>query len=79
MLKELSKLWQGLLLMQGHAAVVRPIQSAACGGAAPMAAPPHRHRRRSLLGASEWLTLAPIWIVTPVIVLLALADLVHPA
>lgn len=79
MLRELAKLSGGMLFMHGHVANIETARRLDHGHARHAAKPAQpASRKRRLPGAAEWLMLAPIWIATPVIVFLAIAELVHP-
>ncbi len=79
MLKELARLSTDLLFMHGHIAVFQPARRPTRSDAMPGAEPSPGARRRRRRGAAEWLTLTPIWVLTPVIVSLAIAELVRLA
>jgi hypothetical protein len=78
MLKELSKLSSGLLLMQGHVADLETARRLARSCATQAGGRVRAEGRKRRPGLAESVMLAPIWIVTPTIVLLAAAALVHP-
>lgn len=78
MLKELSKLSSGLLLMQGHVADLETARRLFRGRTTQVDGRARVAGRKRHPGLVESAMLAPIWIVTPTIVLLAAAALVHP-
>ena len=80
MLRELAKLSGGMLFMHGHVTDLETARRLAHGCTVQIVEPaPQEGPKPSLFGAAEWLMLAPIWIVTPMIVLLAAAELVRAA
>jgi hypothetical protein len=78
MLKELSKLSGGLLLMHGYVTDLDTARRLARSCAAQVGEHVHAaSRKRRLPGLAESVMLAPIWVATPMIVLLAAAELVR--
>lgn len=78
-MKELAKLASATLFMHGHFMRPETAQKLAhhCAGRTGERARP-AGRPRSPSGMIEWLMLAPIWIVTPSSVFVAIADLGRP-
>lgn len=79
MLNELSKLLVGMLLLDGHAECAGAVRSLSAASATGVPGKPPRVRSRQRAGRLERLMLVPVWIATPLMVILAAAVLMRHA